>query len=827
MSLSRFLQNLVIGAALAAAVTGEALAQAGFSTNGGEYSVTGPLRGDQTFPRAGLSSLGGYVVWHDSAADGRNPGIAAVAVNSSLVKTSALFQVNQRQSAILGEPSVALLKDGGAVFVWQAGNLSIQRVFARFLSSSNTWVGGDVLVSAYTNNFQRHPSVAVLANGNVIVVWGSLNQRSANSYQDVYGQILSPSGQKIGAEFPINQYLAFHQRSAVVCALADGGFVVAWISEQQRNAVPTSSDADQEFFPSVRPSVDVYARKFDQVGAPLGSEFLVNSTLNPCADPSVAAAADGEYVVVWAEKDNQTRNNGWEIQSRVCRGAATAGSIVRVNTYVQGDQFAPQAELLGANYLVSWTSMGQDGSWEGVYARFLQKDGSLAGEELLVNSTRLSRQIQPAVATDGSARFLVTWSGFSSIQRGFDLFGQQYALAGFVPLTPVVAKYAAPTNSASGGNGGTGADPGSNGDSSSNPDLQLTTPPFVELTATTTASNSFAIIKGNYNGLFYQDDQALDPARCGALNVNVLTGGSYSGRLVYGARAFSFSGKFSAQNGWSTNTLRLSTTASLTLRLQLDAAQGYQLGGTVTDKQGLWTAQVHADRLTWDRLKHPATLNGKPVTYTAVLSPGTNQAVGYGYGTVRLDPSGIVSWSGTLADGTKVSQSTTLSREGYWPLYSALSGTSGVLLGWMHHAGEATSDLNGTAIWIKGPLATAKYYPEGLSCSLTVQGSTYVAPAVGATVMGLQQGRLLFSGGQLDSFSGSFTLDSRNRVVNSGENKLNLSFAASGLFTGNTRIPISGKTLSFQGVLFQRGTNGAGMFLGTRQSGRVELTSGL
>ncbi len=91
-----------------------------------------------------------------------------------------------------------------------------------------------MVVSTFTNNFQINPAVAVLNNSNVVVVWGSFDQAGSNSLQDVYGQILSPTGQTIGSEFLINQFTAYNQRTPAVAALKNGGFVVAWVSEQER-----------------------------------------------------------------------------------------------------------------------------------------------------------------------------------------------------------------------------------------------------------------------------------------------------------------------------------------------------------------------------------------------------------------------------------------------------------------------------------------------------------------------------------------------------------------------------------------------------------------
>jgi hypothetical protein len=47
-----------------------------------------------------------------------------------------------------------------------------------------------------------------------------------------------------------------------------------------------------------------------------------------------------------------------------------------------------------------------------------------------VNTTRVSQQVQPAVAWNGVDRFLVVWTSFVA-NYGFDLYGQVYVLNSF------------------------------------------------------------------------------------------------------------------------------------------------------------------------------------------------------------------------------------------------------------------------------------------------------------------------------------------------------------------------------------------------------------
>ena len=405
------------------------LAQSGFDLQGGEYPVAGTLPGDQVFPDVAVRTSGGFLVWQDNFTDGAGLGVSATRLDSSFSATLSSFRVNQQGAFDQERPRVAMLNDGGAVFVWQGGRQGYQRIYARFLSSSNTWATGDLLVNTFTNNSQHAPAAAVLVNGNVVVVWGSFDQEAVGSLQGVYGQLLSPTGAKVGAEFRVNQFTAFNQRLPAVAALADGRFVVAWVSEQQRTAYATGFNNLYGATPDQigTASVDIYARFYNGAGASVGNEFLINTSTNVTGHPSVAAGSDGGFLVAWSERDSLNRSNSWDVVARPVNGVGAGGMARRINTMLYGDQIAPRVSAIGTDYLVVWMSLGQDGSREGVYGRFLRGDGSPADGEFRVNTTTVSQQMHPALASDGIGRFLAVWTAFVGGPGSFDLHAQRYA----------------------------------------------------------------------------------------------------------------------------------------------------------------------------------------------------------------------------------------------------------------------------------------------------------------------------------------------------------------------------------------------------------------
>lgn len=400
-----------------------------FSRNGAEYALAGLSAGDHVFPDAAVTTNGGFVVWQDNITDGSGWGISMMPVNGTLSGSGSAYRVNVQGTNDQENPRVTLLKNGGAAFVWQGGVEGYQHIYARFLSPGNTFLTStDIVVSTPTNNFQINPAVATLNNSNVVVVWASFDQVNSNSLQDVYAKILSPSGQTVSNEFLVNVFTNYNQRTPAVAALNNGGFVVAWVSEQERTVAPnlgantTSTTANG----IVVPSVDIYARLYASNGTPATSEFLVNTDSNPCANPAVAAASDGSFMITWDAHDMVNQANSLDIYARTFSSAGVGGTTLRVNSYLSGDQYAPRISAIGADYFITWTSLGQDGSREGVFGKFVHEDGTTVGGELQINTTTVSRQIHPVVVSDAASQFLVVWTSFTGATTSFDLFSQRY-----------------------------------------------------------------------------------------------------------------------------------------------------------------------------------------------------------------------------------------------------------------------------------------------------------------------------------------------------------------------------------------------------------------
>src|SRR5438132_1683738 len=120
---------------------------------------------------------------------------------------------------------------------------------------------------------------------------------------------------QLGSEFRANTYTTGAQRHAAlaapaVAAAADGSFVVVW-----RDYTAGSSIA---------------GRRYSSTGAPLGSEFRVNTTTTGGSDhPAVAYTAANAFVVAW---DQSQYGESETLAQRYDAAGAKLGAEFRVNT---------------------------------------------------------------------------------------------------------------------------------------------------------------------------------------------------------------------------------------------------------------------------------------------------------------------------------------------------------------------------------------------------------------------------------------------------------------------------------------------------------------
>ena len=157
--------------------------------------------------------------------------------------------------------------------------------------------------------------------------------------------------------------------------------------------------------------------------SPIGPEFQVNTfTTGNQGVPSAAFHPNG-FIAVW-------ESDGQDGSGRGVFGRSAGGAEFRVNTFATGDQHDPDIASNGSgDFVVVWTSP-QDGSGDGVFAQRFASSGAPVGPEFQVNTFTTGTQYQPAVAADLSGNFVVVWSSLGQEGAGAEVFGQRFSSSG-------------------------------------------------------------------------------------------------------------------------------------------------------------------------------------------------------------------------------------------------------------------------------------------------------------------------------------------------------------------------------------------------------------
>ncbi|MFN8576530.1 MAG: hypothetical protein U0354_06710 [Candidatus Sericytochromatia bacterium] len=274
-----------------------------------------------------------------------------------------------------------------------------------------------ITVEAFSNSNGLGTSLITSNNGltpytspdNGVKVAVSSNTVNITSNQEVIfsplefnnGAIYINFFQPIG-EFKVNTYTTEDQKYSSIASDSNGNFIITWHSRYQDGS-----------------GYGIYAQRYNNLGVPQGSEFRVNTYTNSLqSNSSVAMDHVGNFVITWQSYNQEGTNSSDDIYARRYNSLGVPqGSEFRVNTYTTNYQRKASIAIdsLG-NFIITWYSNNQDGSGYGIYAQRYNNLGVPQGSEFRVNTYTTNWQTYPKISNDINGNFVVTWS--SSNQLG-------------------------------------------------------------------------------------------------------------------------------------------------------------------------------------------------------------------------------------------------------------------------------------------------------------------------------------------------------------------------------------------------------------------------
>lgn len=205
-----------------------------------------------------------------------------------------------------------------------------------------------------------------------------------------FGAPLAPAGDLVprGPEFALTSDLSYTQKQPWVAMADDGRFVVIYSKG------------------------DMFARRFDRDGNPLGPDFKLNPSIAAGEQDEGYVSMDpvtGDFVVTWSDRHG---NDGFQMgcAGRFFRADGVPYSPEQIlNVHWDQSQFEPHVALCpNGRAIATWSDAGADGS-VGVFARLYDRFGTPLSGEVLVNHPQPGTQIDPAVACDRQGNFVIAY----------------------------------------------------------------------------------------------------------------------------------------------------------------------------------------------------------------------------------------------------------------------------------------------------------------------------------------------------------------------------------------------------------------------------------
>jgi hypothetical protein len=298
-------------------------------------------------------------------------------------------------------PDVARRAGGDFLVVWFSVNIdSNGGIAARRYAATGAPLGSEFRVNSYTTNTQYFPAAASLPDG-YVVVWAGPGTGDTDG--GIFAKRIAATGEPLTDDFRVNGTTTGNQGyKSAVASDSTGAFVIVWAY-----------------------SAGVFGQRYAANGTPLGTEFRAAAIpINTQSRPAVAANQNG-FVVTWQE----SRTGSADVWGqRWSASGAPLGTEFRVNSYTTNYQGLPAvASDGGGGFLVAWTSTGQDGDGKGVFGQRYTSAGVPSGAEFRVNSYTTLAQTRARVA-QGGGRFVVAWQT-QGLGIGYDVYARKIAVS--------------------------------------------------------------------------------------------------------------------------------------------------------------------------------------------------------------------------------------------------------------------------------------------------------------------------------------------------------------------------------------------------------------
>ncbi len=436
------------------------------TTQGTEFRVNTYTTGDQWAPAVAMDAAGDFAIaWQSNGQDGSGYGVYGQRYTAAGATVGSEIPLNVYTTGDQGLPALAMDASGDFVVAWEGqsatdGSGVTARQFRVTALAQYTYDSKSRL-TATTDADGNTSQSSYDSAGNVVTTTDQRGNVTTNTY-DAMGRVLSttlpaPSanpvwnyaydglGQLVSQTDPLSNTttMAYDSRGDLIrtttptALIASGEVQANTYTTGTQVAAKVASDADGDYVVVWQSNGEdgsgygIYGQRYNEFGQAQGSEFKANTyTTGNQAGEQVAMDAAGDFVIVWESAGQD--GSGYGVYGQRYNAAGTAlGPEFKVNTYTTGDQQYPSVAMDAAgDFVVAWSSNGQDGSGYGIYAQRYNSSGTAQGSEFKVNTYTTNSQNSPSVAMDSAGDFAVAWTSDAQDGSGYGIYAQRYNSSG-------------------------------------------------------------------------------------------------------------------------------------------------------------------------------------------------------------------------------------------------------------------------------------------------------------------------------------------------------------------------------------------------------------
>jgi len=225
-------------------------------------------------------------------------------------------------------------------------------------------------------------------NGKFLAAWTDM--RAGSQSTDIYAQYMDAAGMPLGVNFLVN---------------SDGADASQWYPYV---AMDSSNDAAVLWMDARTGSYQMYCRRYDPDGNPLGPEFAVQDSTGDGVYGSVAMNRSGRFVMAWM--DYRSGQSDAYCQAFRADGSRIGGNV-RANTDPPGKYHGYPACAVDeqGRFVVAWEDT-RDSRYD-VYLQWFDSTGARLGENERVNDNPVDgAAYSPSCAFEPGGRLAVEFN---------------------------------------------------------------------------------------------------------------------------------------------------------------------------------------------------------------------------------------------------------------------------------------------------------------------------------------------------------------------------------------------------------------------------------